>query len=82
MALAMEPPPEVIFFMTDGASPGTTDKMIEDLARKARGRRTVINTMSLMEPEADAGMKKLALLAKGKFTIIKPDGTAEDVPLK
>lgn len=80
MALEMMPPPEVIVFMTDGASPGTKDKDIEQLAARARSKRTIINTMSLMEPEADAGMKKLAQLAKGTFTVIDVAGAAHVVP--
>ncbi|WP_367870398.1 hypothetical protein [Luteolibacter sp. Populi] len=81
MALEMDPPPEVILFMTDGASPGTTEKDIERLASRARGRKTIINTMSLMEPDADEGMKMLARLAKGTFTVIDETGTAREVPL-
>jgi hypothetical protein len=81
MALEMMPPPELIVFMTDGASPGTKDKDIEQLAARARAKKTIINTMSLMEPEADAGMKKLAKLAKGSFTVIDVSGTPHVVPL-
>ncbi len=81
MALDMQPSPEVIVFMTDGASPGTTDEMIKKLGARARSKNCIINTMSLMEPEADAGMKLLATLAKGKFTVIDVAGVAHDVPL-
>jgi hypothetical protein len=81
MALEMQPAPEVIVFMTDGASPGTTDEMIKKIAARARTKNTIINTMSLMEPEADASMKMLAKLAKGKFTVIDVSGTPHEVPL-
>lgn len=81
MALEMQPSPEVIVFMTDGASPGTTEEMIKKIAARARSKNCIINTMSLMEPEADAGMKQLATLAKGKFTVIDVAGVAHEVPL-
>lgn len=81
MALDMEPPPEVIVFMTDGASPGTTEDDIKKLAARARSKKTIINTMSLMEPEADDGMKKLAKWAKGTFTVIDQAGVPTEVPL-
>jgi len=81
LALDMKPAPEVIFFMTDGASPGTTEKDIERIASRARARKTIINTMSLMEPDADAGMKLLAKLARGQFTVIDANGETKVMPL-
>lgn len=81
IALEMTPPPDVIFFMTDGASPGTTERDIERLGSRARAKKTVINTMALMEPEAEDGMKELARRSKGRFTVIDASGTAREVPL-
>jgi hypothetical protein len=81
MALAMTPPPDVIFFMTDGASAATTERDIDRIGSRARSRKTVINTMALMEPDAEAGMKELARRSKGRFTIIDSTGTAREVPL-
>jgi hypothetical protein len=82
MALEMVPPPELIVFMTDGASQGTTDGDIKKIANRARSKKTVINTMSLMEPAADEGMKLLARLAQGTFTVIDTSGTPHNVPVE
>ena len=77
----MTPPPDVIFFMTDGASAATTERDIDRIGSRARSRKTIINTMALMESDAEAGMKELARRSKGRFTIIDSSGTAREVPL-
>lgn len=81
MALEMKPPPDVIFFMTDGASPGTTEQDIKRLGSKARARNTIINTMAMMEPAAEGPMKDLARLCHGQFTIINENGSVKVVPM-
>lgn len=81
MALAMKPPPQVIFFMTDGASPGTTGDDIRRLGNRAKAFNVTINTMAMMEPDAEEGMKELAKRSGGTFAIIEGDGSVRDVPV-
>ena len=75
MALSMDPPPQVIFFMTDGVGGSVQDA--EELAKEAKRKRTIVNTISLMEPGAVDGMKALAKGSGGQFTIVNEDGKAE-----
>lgn len=82
IALAMKPPPQVIFFMTDGASPGTTEDDIRRLGKRAKSLKVPINTMAMMEPQAEEGMKELARLSGGSFTIIEANGSVREVPTK
>lgn len=76
MALEMEPAPQVIFFMTDGAG-GKTDDLLSDLKRLARRKKTIINTVALMEPEAIDGLEFLAKETGGQFTIVDEKGRVE-----
>ena len=83
MAFAMRPPPEVIFFMTDGAVEGVdTVKLARSLGSKARSKRIIVNTVALMEPKANAGMKELAKTTGGQFTIVEKSGKVRVVPLQ
>lgn len=82
MALSMEPPPQVVFFMTDGVTGGDVMAAVRELAAKAKGRGTVINTVAMMEPRAEEGMKDLARRTGGQFTIVRQNGQVELVPLK
>ncbi len=81
MAMAMEPPPQVIFFMTDGVTGGDSDALAKSLATQAKGRKIVINTVAMMEPKAEAAMKDLAKRTGGQFTIIEKGGKTRQVPL-
>jgi hypothetical protein len=82
MAIAMDPPPEVIFFMTDGAVGGDMVKLAEKLGHRAKRRGAVVNTVAMMEPEAEAAMKELAQRSGGQFTIVREGGAVEVVPLE
>lgn len=82
MALAMKPPPQVIFFMTDGASPATKESDLRRIANRARFYGCKINTMAMMQPEAEEPMKDLARRSGGSFTIIGPDGRVRHIPLE
>jgi len=83
MAFAMRPAPEVIFFMTDGAVEGIdTVKLARSLGSKARSKRIIVNTIALMEPKANAGMKELAKTSGGQFTIVEKSGKVRVVPLQ
>jgi hypothetical protein len=81
MALEMEPPPQIIFFMTDGAS-GNSKEFLSDIRRLARRKKTVINTIALMEPKAVDNLIYLAKETKGQFTIVDKRGKAEVQDLK
>ncbi|MGB6220898.1 MAG: vWA domain-containing protein [Haloferula sp.] len=81
MALEMEPPPQIIFFMTDGAG-GSTKELLDDLRKLARRKKTIINTVALMEPSAVDGLIYLAKETKGQFTIVDERGRAEVQELK
>lgn len=78
MAIEMEPPPQLIFFMTDGAIEGRDMMALtKDLGAKASKRGVVINTIAMMEPKAEAPMADLAKRTGGQFTIIGKDGKAK-----
>lgn len=75
MAIDMEPPPQIIFFMTDGAVGGRDMlALTKDLASKANKKGIVVNTVAMMEPKAEAPMADLAKRTGGQFTIIGKDG--------
>lgn len=83
MALAMKPAPQIIFFMTDGASGGQMAEIVEDLSKKAKMSKTIINTVAMMEPKANEHMFNLANNTGGSFTIVELDGTfrlVESIP--
>jgi len=81
MAFNMEPPPQIVFFMTDGSTGGDTVKIAKSLAAKARTKNIIVNTVAMMEPKANAAMKELAKRTGGQFTIIEQNGKAREVPL-
>jgi len=80
MAFNMEPPPQIIFFMTDGVTGGKMDDITRRIASRARSKDIVINTVAMMEPRAMASMKEIAKKTGGQFTIIEKDGKARQVP--
>jgi hypothetical protein len=80
MAMAMDPPPQVIFFMTDGVMGGRNmDKLTRDLGKQAKEKGIVINTIALMEPRAEESMFDLAKRAGGVFTIVDKRGKSKEV---
>lgn len=77
MALEMDPAPEIIFFMTDGAVSGRDMMALtKSLASVANTHRTVINTIALMEPKAEEPMADLAKRTDGQFTVVNGAGKA------
>lgn len=82
MAIAMEPPPQVIFFMTDGAVGGDMVKLAEKLGHRAKRKGIVVNTVAMMEPDAEAAMMELAKRTSGQFSIVKEDGSSEVIPVE
>jgi hypothetical protein len=82
MALALSPAPDLIFFMTDGVSGSESMKIAERMGQRAKTKKTIINSIAMMEPEAVEPMKELARRSGGKFSVINEDGTVEEKPLE
>lgn len=82
MALAMDPPPQLIFFMTDGVTGGDTEALAKSIGSKAKAKKISINTVAMMEPKAEKAMKILAQRTGGQFTIIEKGGKVRKVPLE
>jgi hypothetical protein len=80
MAFDMEPPPQIVFFMTDGQMSGR-DMMglTKDLASKAKKKGIIINSIAMMEPQAEESMFELAERTGGMFTIIDASGEVREV---
>lgn len=78
MALAMDPPPQVIYFMTDGAASGS-DKWARAVGAKAKGKGIKINCIAMMEPKAHKDMDDLAKRTGGQFTIVLKGGKRKKV---
>jgi hypothetical protein len=74
MAISMNPPPDVIFFMTDGVTGGDAEALAKDIAAKAKSKKITINTVAMMEPRAEQAMKDLAKRTGGQFTVIDKGG--------
>jgi hypothetical protein len=81
MALAMDPPPQVVFFMTDGVTGGDAVALAKAVAAKAKAKKITINTVAMMEPRAEEAMKELAKRTAGQFTIIETGGKVRQVPM-
>lgn len=82
MAMSMDPPPQVIFFMTDGSTGGDVVQEARTLGAKAKSKNIIINTVAMMEPRAETAMKELAKRTGGQFTIVRKGGKVELVPLR
>jgi len=75
MAMRMDPPPQVIFFMTDGIVEGRdTVQLAEDIAAMCRAKGTVVNTVALMEPKARKAMVTLAHQTGGTAMLVNSKG--------
>jgi hypothetical protein len=75
IALKMSPPPDVIFFMTDGNASddsGWSAAVSETNARQ--GGKTIINTSAMMEPDAAVSLSDMAINNGGSFTVVLPNG--------
>ena len=74
MALEMNPPPQVIFFMTDGSAGSETARVAAKIARKAKLLGTRINCVAMMEPRAFKPMDEMAKVTGGSFTKVLAKG--------
>ncbi len=81
MAFNMDPPPQLIFFMTDGSTGPNMKDETRRIISGARSKGIVINTVAMMEPKARDSMKEIARKTGGQFTIIENDGKAREVKL-
>lgn len=80
MAMAMDPPPQTIFFMTDGATGGDMVALAKRLGHRAKTKGIVINTVAMMQPKAAAAMKELAKRTGGQATMVEKGGKVK--PMK
>ena len=78
MALDMDPPPQVIYFMTDGSARGS-DKWSREIGARARSRGIKINCVAMMQPKAHDDMEDLAKRTDGHFTIVMKGGQRKKV---
>lgn len=74
MAIAMDPPPQMIFFMTDGVTGGDAVSVAKSIAARAKAKNITINTVAMMEPKAGDAMKELAKRTGGQFSMIDKSG--------
>lgn len=77
MAMNMDPAPETIFFMTDGAMENRDmERLVRGLAAKAKSKNIKINTVNMMVPDesANKAMGDLASRTGGKYTIVEKGG--------
>ena len=75
VAIAMDPPPQTVFFMTDGVmEQRDMMRLTRGIAAKAKTRGVTINTVALMEPGAEEPMADLAKRTGGKFTVVEKSG--------
>ena len=76
MALSMDPKPDVVYFMTDGAVRDAA-AAVQEISRMNRrgGRKAKIFTTAMMEPKAAAQLVELAKKNGGTFSKVLGDGT-------
>ncbi|MGJ8641847.1 MAG: vWA domain-containing protein [Luteolibacter sp.] len=77
MAMRMDPAPQLIFFMTDGLGGSVGD--VEDLAKEAKKKGIIINTISLIEPAAEEAMFNLASKTGGVATLVDERGKSKEI---
>ena len=78
MALNMDPPPQMIYFMTDGAARGA-DVWSKEVGDRAAKMGVVINCVAMMVPQAIKDLKDLSKRTGGQLTIVKENGEHEAV---
>ena len=70
--LAMDPRPDVIFFLTDGEIPAGTDENVAAL--NARGEPVVINTIAFGNPSSQDQLKRMANRSGGAYRFVPTAG--------
>lgn len=76
MALSMDPKPDIVYFMTDGAVRNAAEdvKLVTRLNRRGKSK-TKIFTTAMMQPQAADHLYELAKKNGGEFSIVKADGS-------
>jgi hypothetical protein len=66
MAFQLSPPPDVIFFMTDGLF---DERAVDEIAKLNRqsGRNVQINTISFMDTSSEPLMRRIASDSGGRY---------------
>jgi hypothetical protein len=78
MALDMDPPPQMIYFMTDGVASGS-DKWAKEIGERAKKMGVTINCVALMQPQAEKDLKKMAELSGGQLTMVDQKGKRKQI---
>ncbi len=78
MALDMDPPPQMIYFMTDGAAQGS-DIWAKEVAKRAKNMGVTVNCVAMMVPKAIKDLKHLAFETGGQMTIVTEGGKREQI---
>ena len=71
-AFALEIPPDVIFFLTDGQIPNETPRRVAGMNRS--GQPVVINTIAFGDPRSQDLLKEIADASGGVFRFVKVGG--------
>ena len=82
MAMDMDPPPQVIYFMTDGSTGKSALDTAKKMGNRAKSRGITVNCVAMMEPKAVEAMGDLAKRAGGKFTMVLKDGKRKEMSVK
>jgi hypothetical protein len=77
MALQMNPKPDVIYFLTDGAVSNGQQAVDQILKINSRGKKAKINTIAMMVPRAANLLGELAKKTGGEFTVVMADGSVK-----
>jgi len=78
-ALDMKPQPEVIIFMTDGASGSQSLQIAEEIGNTAKRKSITINTIALMQPQAKDALKAMAEITGGSARMVRNEQEIEDL---
>lgn len=80
MAMNMNPPPKVIYFMTDGLMDRAAEAVdvILDYNKNVRKSNTQFNTLLMHTKAGSEHMAKLAKGSSGRFTMVFNDGSSVD----
>jgi hypothetical protein len=82
MALSMEPPPQVIYFMTDGSAGPNSKDTARDIGMKAKRKGITINCIAMMDPKARDAMGDLAKRTGGQFTMVTEGGKVKKLKVE
>jgi hypothetical protein len=78
MALDMDPPPQTIYFMTDGSASGSAE-WAREIGERAKKMGVVINCVALMHPKAKADLKTISDMTGGMLTMVNANGKREEI---